>query len=229
MFAKRLRKKFVPVSPFEHGTVAHEEFIHKHGIRYFMCGEYGESFSRPHYHAILFNFDFPDKEFYKDTDTGHKLFTSPTLNKLWDKGSCWIGAVTFDSAAYVARYVTKKITGDMAETHYKAVHLQTGELIDVEPEYADMSRKPGIGKVWFDKYAADTYPSDEVIVNARAIKPPRYYDNLYGLLDEQSLEEIKKKRKELALQYADDNTQDRLLTKELVKLAQFKQLKRTLE
>ena len=31
-------------------------------IRYFHVGEYGEQLSRPHYHALIFNHDFDDKE-----------------------------------------------------------------------------------------------------------------------------------------------------------------------
>jgi len=30
-------------------------------VRYFHCGEYGEQLQRPHYHALVFNVDFPDR------------------------------------------------------------------------------------------------------------------------------------------------------------------------
>ena len=79
-------------------------------IRFFHCGEYGESTSRPHYHAIIFGYDFPDKKKWRTTDRGDILYRSPLLETLWDKGSSEIGSVTFESAAYVARYSLKKIT-----------------------------------------------------------------------------------------------------------------------
>ena len=31
-------------------------------FKYFLCGEYGENFNRPHYHICFFNLDFVDKE-----------------------------------------------------------------------------------------------------------------------------------------------------------------------
>ena len=87
-------------------------------IRYFGCGEYGEELGRPHYHLCIFGFDFPDKVFHK-MSCGFKLYRSETLNKLWSHGHCLIGALTFESAGYVARYCTKKVTGALADDHYK--------------------------------------------------------------------------------------------------------------
>ena len=100
LFMKRLRKKFGK------------------GIRYYYCGEYGEKFHRPHYHLIIFGCEFPDKILWK-IERGNRLWISEDLNKLWKKGYCSIGMVTFESAAYVARYVTKKITGKQANQHYE--------------------------------------------------------------------------------------------------------------
>lgn len=78
-----------------------------HKIRFFHCGEYGEKLSRPHYHAILFNYDFPDKKVFSEKN-GNTIYTSELLEDIWGKGFCTIGDVTFQSAAYVARYVMKK-------------------------------------------------------------------------------------------------------------------------
>lgn len=154
LFMKRLRKEF--------GA----------GIRFYHCGEYGENFGRPHYHAILFGFDFADKVFLMKRGE-HILYESPSLTRLWGKGFASIGAVTFESAAYVARYVMKKVTGDAAEAHYQGR----------KPEYTTMSRGSkklrtgGIGKGWIEKFKSDVYPSDECIVRGKSVKPPRYYDN----------------------------------------------------
>ena len=110
-----------------------------------MCGEYGSDpdqlsgLGRPHFHACLFNLDFKDKEFYSERD-GVPLFKSASLSQIWGKGFVTVGEVTFESAAYVARYITKKINGDLADIHYNKVNYLTGELQSVEPEFTTMSR-----------------------------------------------------------------------------------------
>lgn len=86
-------------------------------IRFYMCGEYGENFGRPHFHACLFNFNFDDLTLWK-TQNKQKLYRSKKLEKLWPLGHSSVGTVTFESAAYVARYIMKKVTGDAAEDHY---------------------------------------------------------------------------------------------------------------
>ncbi len=136
-------------------------------IRFFACGEYGENLGRPHYHVLLFGYSFPDKIFQK-TKNGSTLYTSSELDLVWKKGFCSIGAVTFDSAMYVANYAQKKLHNERAESHYK------GRL----PEFLLMSRNPGLGKKWIEKYKTDVYPSDEIIVNGKPARPPRYYDLL---------------------------------------------------
>ena len=69
-----------------------KRFRHRYSdtkIRYYMCGEYGEDFGRPHYHACIFGFDFPDKVHWK-TFNGCKLFTSEILEDLWSFGFCTV-------------------------------------------------------------------------------------------------------------------------------------------
>lgn len=200
-FMKRLRKA---VSPQK--------------IRFFHCGEYGEKNQRPHYHACLFGYDFPDKILYTIRDEC-RLYRSPMLEKLWPMGFATVGDVTFESAAYVARYITKKITGDLAEDHYKGR----------EPEYTTMSRRPGIGKNWYETFKTDVYPCDNVVIRGKIMSPPRYYDKQLEAADPVMYEKIKLDRKAQALENAADNTARRLAVKETCKIAQFKQLKRGME
>jgi hypothetical protein len=176
LFMKRLRKRFGD------------------GIRFFHCGEYGEKYKRPHYHALLFNFDFPDKKLFR-IDNGFRLYTSEALSELWPYGFCTIGDVTFESAAYVARYITKKVTGDDADKAYMVVDEETGELIGHrKPEYITMSRRPGIAKEWFDKHKNDVYPSDNIHLRGKKFKPPKYYDKLFEQSNPFEYDEIKEKR-----------------------------------
>lgn len=171
LFMKRLRKKF------------------GNGIRFFHCGEYGTKLRRPHHHAILFNCDFPDKV-PCGMSNGYQMYKSETLNKLWGKGFCSIGSVTFESAGYIARYHLKKVSGDDAEDHY-------GDLV---PEYITMSNRGGIGKGWYDKYKSDVYPSDLVVLPGnRKLKPPKYYDKLLEREDPSLYTSVKAARKEYAL------------------------------
>jgi len=138
-------------------------------LRYFACGEYGEQRSRPHYHACVFGFDFPDKALLS-RQGDNDLYSSPLLDSVWSDGHCSVGALTPGSAAYVARYILDKNLGK-ERVYY--------EEKGIEPEFVVMSRKPGIGKNWFDKYAGDVFPADRVVLEGgKMSKPPRYYDNL---------------------------------------------------
>lgn len=198
-------------------------------IRFFHCGEYGELTRRPHYHACIFNFDFPDKVEWSTRD-GVVLYRSPFLEKLWPFGNSSIGEVTFESAAYVARYVTKKVTGDAAENHYSRVDSDTGEVFQVSPEYCTMSRRPhGIGYGWYEKYASDAFPKDFITIRGARHKPPRYYGHLYEISNSEDYEAIKRRRMLYAIEQKEENTQQRLQVRETVKYAQFKQLKRGLD
>jgi len=145
-------------------------------VRYFHCGEYGEHNLRPHYHAILFNVDFADKVPWR-SDT----FRSAELERLWPLGHSEFGSVTFESAAYVARYSLKKLTGQAAIEGYRRFHLRTGEEVTVAPEYATMSH--GVGASWLEQYADEVYPLDRVVSRGREAKPPRYYDKRLAEVD----------------------------------------------
>jgi hypothetical protein len=138
-------------------------------IRFYHCGEYGELYGRPHYHALIFGHDFPDKLLW-NTSNNLPLYRSATLEQLWTMGYSSIGEVTFQSAAYVARYLLKKITGDPAQEHYEYVNPETGEVTQRKPEYTTMSRRPGIGRAWLDKYLSDVYPDDFIVI--KGVKMP---------------------------------------------------------
>ena len=187
-------------------------------IRYFHCGEYGEKTRRPHYHAIIFGLDFEDKELYRVRDE-IRLYTSESLGQLWPYGFVTIGECTFESCAYVARYITKKQKGKDAEKHYIRWDPLTGEGIPIEPEYATMSRKPGIGKTWFDRYKSDVFPNDYVVIKRHKIRPPRFYDNKLEEIDSKMYQQIKNKRQEELPQVIDqyDEAMDRLWVEEAVK------------
>lgn len=196
-------------------------------IRFFHCGEYGELNKRPHYHACLFGHDFSDKELWKETKTGHKLYTSKELEKAWPYGFSTIGDVTFESAAYVARYIMKKITGDDAEHHYTKFDDLTGEILcDLKPEYTTMSRRNGIGQSWYEKYKDDVYPHDFVVINGMKMKPPKYYDSLLQTDRPFEFDEIKELREKDGEKHLDNNTPERLKVREVVKNAQISQLPR---
>jgi len=196
-------------------------------LRYYMCGEYGEQLNRPHYHICLFGLDFPDKEIFEEKE-GILTFTSEILEKLWGKGFCTIGELNFETAAYTARYIAKKITGEKAHDHYTTTCPVTGQIHHLEPEYNRMSLRPGIGKNWLEEYSNDVYPSDFLIYKGQKIKTPRYYDKLHEIRGG-DIEEIKEKRKVRAKRMSENNTPERLAVREKIKHINYKQLKRRFE
>lgn len=213
-FMKRLRKRFV-------GTdVVVVDGVDTYPIRYFHCGEYGERFGRPHYHACLFNFDFKDKVPFKETPGG-TLYVSSDLFNLWPFGFSTVGAVTFESAAYVARYVMKKITGSFASEHYTYIDEGTGEFYEILPEYTTMSLKPGIGSRWLDKFSSDVFPDDFVVMRGVKMSPPRYYRRRYEVECPKEYLRLQDRRLKLAVRRKEDNTRERLEVREKVAKARI--------
>jgi hypothetical protein len=193
-----------------------------------MAGEYGENFGRPHFHACIFGHDFHDKELWSRSPSGSMLYRSKDLELLWPFGYSSIGDVNFESAAYVARYIMKKITGKEAEYHYKYCDLETGELIEKIPEFNKMSLKPGIGQEWYKRYKSDVYPHDYVVIRGKKVKPPKYYDKLYSREFPYEMDEIKYQRENSAKLNYLDNTLDRLAVKETIAKVRLDKLKRKL-
>jgi hypothetical protein len=225
----------------ENGNLIHEEFQkffkrlrefvwrkYATRIRYYMAGEYGSAFGRPHFHACIFGHDFHDKKPFKWLASGSLIHTSQELEKLWPYGHSSVGNVTFESAAYVARYIMQKQTGKVDSNHYTYCDLQTGELIKLNPEYNKMSLKPGIGADWYKKYKTDVYPHDYVEIRGQKCKPPRYYDNLYSKENPYEYDELLYKREKQAKLNPEEKTLERLQVKETVTKAKLKKLKRTL-
>lgn len=200
-------------------------------IRFFHCGEYGEKFGRPHYHALIFGLDFVDCGYAKETDdkTGVVTWQSRTLDRLWPFGMNRVGEVTFESCAYVARYITKKVSGRLADAHYQFVN-DKGEIFKVAPEYCTMSRRPGIGALHFDKYSNEIYLRDEVISRGHPCKPPKFYDRLLAKQNSALYESVKEQREcALMLSPALEKSPARLHVREVVKLALTGQLRRKYE
>lgn len=209
LFMKRFRKSMEPER-----------------LRFFAVGEYGDVNLRPHYHAIIFGYDFPDKYYWRRSPAGYPLYRSPELEKLWTLGNAEIGSVTPESSGYVARYCLQKVNGFQAPDHYSRHNPYTGEVTRVKPEFIVSSRRPGIGGNWLEKYGStDLFPSDFVVIDGSKKPVPAYY--LRKQVEQVQLE-IKKKRQEAALQRQDNNTPERLAVREEVLRLRAINLKREL-
>lgn len=235
-FMKRLRKHYAGADMVLDYKTAEATWP----IRFFHCGEYGEQLARPHYHALLFNFDFPDKTFWRTGDAGDRIFRSKILEDLWGKGFCEIGSVTFESAAYVARYISKKITGAAADDYYRTYDRETGEVCWRQPEYCTQSRNPGLGAAYVAKFNEQFFPDDFIVIDGRKVLIPRYYFELYKrdfdeVLHSRPLSErtvtsdVKMRRKIRARKGVDNNTPERLAVRKTVFESRLSLLKRNLE
>lgn len=175
------------------------------GIRFYGCGEYGSETFRPHYHVLLFNYDFVDKVFVKNSGSGEPLFRSDVLAGLWEDGEHFIGAVTAQSCAYVSRYVLKKVGKEFTPD-------------GCEKEFTCMSRRPGIAATWFKKYHRGVYDWDNVVFGSAEVRPPRYYDTKFEEIDAKRLEVLKRRRRSLAMLNRVDSTKARLRVREVFQL-----------
>lgn len=194
-------------------------------FKFYLCGEYGERTGRPHYHACIFGFDFPDRVYVADGPNGDKYYSSKLLEALWPFGNHSIGDVTFQSAAYCARYVMKKVTGKVADEYYRWTD-KDGVVWDLHPEYTAMSRRGGIGRDFIMRYMADVYPDDFVVVNAKKARPPRFYDSQYELADRLGFVRLKAARIERGKTHGENNTPERRKVREFIAVDRLTRLKR---
>lgn len=161
LFMKRLRKEVTGVTASPDGG---------RPIRFFVAGEYGGRFQRPHWHAILFNLVLRDREEFRNGS-----FRSETLERLWGNGNCVVGDVTPASCAYVAGYTVEKAKRRRAFQANEVVDVETGELITRRDEFNRMSNKPGIGAYWYRRFAGDLFPRDSAVQDGKEYKVPRFY------------------------------------------------------
>lgn len=213
LFMKRLRKKKTMLDVRTMHTVP----------RYLMCGEYGEQNKRPHFHACLFGIGFNEKTLYSESK-GNKLWTSKELDDAWQLGHAVTGQLTFEAAAYIARYCikTREMPRDIR------VDTETGEITELEHEYLQMSRRPGIGSAWFHQFHSEVYPHDRVVVRGRECRPPRFYDQALKTIDPLAAQTLEFLRHEKAATHAADQTPARLQAREAVATARLNLKERSL-
>lgn len=164
-------------------------------IRFFSCGEYGESSYRPHYHAILFGIDFSDdRVFLKKSFDGHNYYISRTLQSVWPYGFSMVCDFSWQCAAYVARYVVKKRKGKDSDFY---------EHFDIEPEFTLMSRRPGIGRDYYEEHKLDIYTTQSIDLptdnGGKHLLPPRYYDKLFDVEYPDVMAVIKSERRQRSM------------------------------
>ena len=122
-FLKRLRTKIDRMSDSDYRN---EMLSEKKPVRYYAVGEYGGKTKRPHYHLIMFNVPVSCVE---------------SMHTIWQKGHVHIGEVNSKSIAYCVSY------------HVTAKYQEYAEKMEVTPEFATMSRNPGIGHTYFQSGA----------------------------------------------------------------------------
>lgn len=210
LFMKRLRKKF------------------GEGIRFFASGEYGSQTFRPHYHAIIFGLELDDLVPYKRSAQGFQYFNSASLQEVWPNGFAVVAPVTWETCAYTARYVMKKLTGSEAEFY---------ENFNIVPEFSLMSRKPGIARQYYEDHP-DLYEHEFINISTekggRKFRPPKYYDKLFDLDCPEESAKLKAVRQKMAAEAQKAKLQkttlsylEQLAVEERNQLARIKSLKRS--
>ncbi len=175
-------------------------------------GEYSPTNYRPHWHGIYFNLPLTDLVLNKTNQCGDKLYTSETINKLWGHGNEIIGAVTPQSAAYIARDLNKTDKPNKAAQYKKTL---SGIFVkDLKPIF-QMSRRPGIAKKWIDIYMWDVFPSGTIIFDGKPKSAPEYYVRQLEKLspDMHALFLIKRHESIYGKTYKHEHTSERLHVK----------------
>lgn len=167
-------------------------------LRYFACGEYGTTTFRPHYHAIIFGLELNDLQFHSKSDSGYVLYNSPLLSDVWSVdgvplGYAVVSPSTWETCAYTARYVTKKLSGSLASFY---------DINNIEPEFCLMSRRPGIARQYYEDHKDHLYDYEFINISTekggKKFVPPRYFDNLKAVEDPELISNLKEHRLNMA-------------------------------
>lgn len=163
-------------------------------IKYFACGEYGDQRGRPHYHAIIYGhigIEHPENRRERPSRSGDPQYSNPLFSSTWPHGELLFSEHNFETAAYVARYILKKVQGASQALHYGTK----------TPEFQRCSKGLGKGHIVADDgtpvWLGDIYPADHVVLPGRgAFLPPPYYDRLLEKVDPALYARVKTARKE---------------------------------
>lgn len=165
-------------------------------LMYYAAGEYGDSSKRPHYHAIIFSLHLDDLKEWKRRGE-FVYYTSEFLENIWPFGFVAVAKVNRETAAYTCRYVMKKAIGDEKQVYYD---------LGIEPEFQLMSKRPAIGRNYYDRVISgkqeDYYVNKIHYLTDPDGSPisfniPRYFDSLTEKENPDILVSIKEKRKKI--------------------------------
>lgn len=225
-------------------------------LRYFGCGEYGPTTFRPHYHLIIFGLVLDDLEPLPGRSRqGYTYYRSKTVEDAWSfhmrdslrnnvspvvkdsrgrekrpvstAGFCVVGPITWETCAYTARYVTKKLTGDFSSYY---------DFFNITPPFSMMSLKPGIGSGFYDP---DLYKHEFIYLSTEKgghkCRPPRYFDQKYDIEYPEEMALVKRHRaraaqlqKQLKLEKTDLDYMSLLAAEEVSFQARINSLQRDL-
>lgn len=166
-------------------------FLSEDKIRFFCGAEYGSTTFRAHYHLALFGVAPDDKRIFTDFVPADSGFNCRC--RAWNNGLANVSELEIGSANYIGGYCLKKIMGKAGQDYYKSR--------GIEPPFALMSRRPGIGYDYMQKYAQELLRFGNCQVNGHTINLPRYYaeklnfkeTGLYkSLLDERQAQLVEK-------------------------------------
>lgn len=215
LFAKKLLKKYEGYTYVERPDWwSCSRNWNNYPIRFLQCGEYGSQLMRPHYHAIIYNWQPPTLKPW-DTRAGYTLFRSPELEELWPFGYSTCCPANFETASYITRYVTKKVTGKMSDEHY--FNPLTGEFM--QPEYLNFPRGYGLGRLWLDRYGEAAYNRGFMVLKGHKTRTPNYFDNIFDLTNPADVARVRRERKRQALSM--DCSAERLLARESILSRRF--------
>lgn len=222
---KRLRRRVEPVR-----------------FRFQAMSEYGPDTKRPHYHGLLFGFDFPDRKPWRRTGAGELSYVSELLTDVWGMGNCEVSDLTINSVRYCARHNVDKLNGPTADDFYRRVDPETGEVFELERESSRYSNRPGIGANWLEKFEVDCFPSGFVVKDGHKMPVPRYYKKIlkdrFELagsdnnerrlipIDDYTVMARKSKKRARTQQVLENSTPERLAVKEELLTINLKRLKR---